>query len=193
MSDPMSDPMSPPDKPARALLRDQLRAKIRSIPDFPKPGILFRDITPLLADPISFTTAVDLHIRHIEDLGEQLDVVVGMESRGFLFGPIIAHRLGLAFVPARKPGKLPAPTVEECYELEYGTNTLQVHADAFADGARVLIVDDLLATGGTAGATARLVERLGGEVVACMFLIELLALEGRKPLAGYRVESLLEF
>ncbi len=173
--------------------RAMLRAKIRSIPDFPEPGILFRDITPVLADPVAFSTAVELHLHHIRDLAGQLDVIVGMESRGFLFGPILAHRLEVGFVPARKPGKLPAETIEERYALEYGVNALQLHADAFADGARVLIVDDLLATGGTAAAAARLVERLGGQVVACLFLIELLALGGREPLARYRVESLLEF
>jgi adenine phosphoribosyltransferase len=173
--------------------RALLRSKIRSIPDFPQPGILFRDITPVIADPVVFATAVELHLHHVHDLVGELDIVVGMESRGFLFGPIVAHRLGLGFVPARKPGKLPAATVEERYELEYGVNALQLHADAFGHGAKVLIVDDLLATGGTAAATARLVERLGGEVVACVFLIELLALAGREALAGYRVESLLEF
>lgn len=173
--------------------RAQLRSKIRSIPDFPQPGILFRDITPVLADPVAFEQAVDLHLHQIRDLFGKLDVIVGMESRGFLFGPILAHRLELGFVPARKPGKLPAETVEENYSLEYGVNTLQLHADAFGHGARVLIVDDLLATGGTAAAAARLVERLGGQVVACLFLIELTALAGREPLAPYRVESLLEF
>jgi adenine phosphoribosyltransferase len=181
--------MSIDNEQSRALLR----AKIRAIPDFPKAGILFRDITPVLADPVAFATAVELHLHHIHDLAGELDVVVGMESRGFLFGPILAHRLGVAFVPARKPGKLPAETVEERYDLEYGQNALQLHADAFAHAARVLIVDDLLATGGTAAATARLVTRLGGEVVATLFLIELLALGGRAQLEGYRVESLLEF
>jgi len=173
--------------------RALLRAKIRSIPDFPQPGILFRDITPVLADPVAFATAVELHVHHIHDLVGTVDVIVGIESRGFLFGPILANRLGLAFCPARKPGKLPAATIEERYQLEYGHNVLQLHADAFARGAKVLIVDDLLATGGTAAATARLIERLGGEVIACLFLIELLALGGRAALVDYRVESLLDF
>lgn len=173
--------------------RALLRAQIRSIPDFPQPGILFRDITPVLADPVTFALAVELHLHHVHDLAGSVEVIVGIESRGFLFGPILAHRLGLAFVPARKPGKLPAATVEERYELEYGHNALQLHADAFASGARVLIVDDLLATGGTAAATARLITRLGGEVIACLFLIELLALGGRSALTDYRVESLLDF
>jgi adenine phosphoribosyltransferase len=173
--------------------RALLRAKIREIPDFPQPGILFRDITPVLGDPLAFATAVELHLHHIRDLASTIDVIVGIESRGFLFGPILAHRLGLAFVPTRKPGKLPAATLEESYALEYGENVLQLHADAFPRGAKVLIVDDLLATGGTAAATGRLVARLGGEVVACLFLIELLALGGRATLTDYRVESLLEF
>jgi adenine phosphoribosyltransferase len=173
--------------------RALLRAKIREIPDFPQPGILFRDITPVLGDPLAFATAVELHLHHVRDLASTIDVIVGIESRGFLFGPILAHRLGLAFVPARKPGKLPAATLEESYALEYGENVLQLHADAFTRGAKVLIVDDLLATGGTAAATGRLVGRLGGEVVACMFLIELVALGGRTALADYRVESLLAF
>jgi adenine phosphoribosyltransferase len=173
--------------------RALLRAQIRSIPDFPQPGILFRDITPVLADPLAFATAVELHLHHIHDLAGTIDVIVGIESRGFLFGPILAHRLGLSFVPARKPGKLPAETVEESYELEYGRNALQLHADAFARGAKVLIVDDLLATGGTAAATARLITRLGGEVLGFVFLIELLALGGRSALGDYRVESLLSF
>lgn len=175
--------------------RDLLHAKIRSIPDFPQPGILFRDITPVLTDPLAFATAVELHLHHIRDIvdSDDIDVIVGIESRGFLFGPILAHRLGLSFVPARKPGKLPAATLEERYALEYGHNILQLHTDAFKRGANVLIVDDLLATGGTAAATARLVTRLGGHVLGCLFLIELLALEGRAALTGHRVETILEF
>jgi adenine phosphoribosyltransferase len=174
---------------ARALLRD----KIRSIPDFPQPGILFRDITPVLADPLAFATAVELHLHHIRDLADQIDVVVGMEARGFWFGPILAHRLGVAFVPARKPGKLPAETIAEDYSLEYAKNTLQVHADAIARSARVLIVDDLLATGGTAAATSKLIERLGGTILAQLFMIELVALGGRAAQGNVRVEALLRF
>ncbi|MCA9685448.1 MAG: adenine phosphoribosyltransferase [Myxococcales bacterium] len=192
--------MSIDNEQSRQLLRD----RVRSVPDFPSPGILFRDITPVLADPVAFTTAVELHLHHVRDLVGQLDLVVGMESRGFLFGPIIAHRLNLGFVPARKPGKLPAETIEERYDLEYGSNALQVHADAFSQvppppapppGARVLIVDDLLATGGTAAAAGKLVARLGGRVSAYLFLIELGALGGREALRATdpdaRVESLL--
>jgi adenine phosphoribosyltransferase len=188
-----------------------LRTKVRAIPDFPSPGILFRDITPLLADPLAFATAVELHVHHVADLASELDLIVGMESRGFLFGSVLAHRLDLGFVPARKPGKLPGATIEESYALEYGNNVLQMHADAIGHGARVLIVDDLLATGGTALATAKLVERLGGTVAACLFLIELEGLAGRETLsrpsegepssrrpagekvAGYRVESILRY
>lgn len=173
--------------------RELLRGKVRNIPDFPQPGILFRDITPVLGDPLAFATAVELHLHHIHDLADQLDVVVGIESRGFLFGPILAYRLGLSFVPARKPGKLPAATLEERYELEYGHNVLQLHADAFPRGAKVLLVDDLLATGGTAAATARLINRLGGEVLGCLFLIELLELGGRSALQDHRVEAILQF
>lgn len=182
--------MTTPDHEASLAL---LRAKVRAIPDFPSPGILFRDITPVLADPIAFATAVELHVHHVADIAGAIDLVVGMESRGFLFGSVLAHRLDLGFVPARKPGKLPASTIEESYALEYGNNVLQMHADALGRGARVLIVDDLLATGGTAAATAKLVERLGGEVVACLFLIELEGLAGRERLAGYRVESILRY
>jgi len=194
--------MSIDNEQSRQLLRD----KVRSIPDFPSPGILFRDITPVLADPAAFTTAVELHLHHVRDLVGEIDLVVGMESRGFLFGPILAHRLNVGFVPARKPGKLPAETIEERYDLEYGSNALQVHADAFDQvptppspppGARVLIVDDLLATGGTAAAAGKLVARLGGRVLAYLFLIELGALGGREALSAVdpaaRVESLLVY
>ncbi len=174
---------------ARALLRD----KVRSIPDFPSPGILFRDITPILADAQAFAAAVDLHEAEVRDLAGKIDVIVGMESRGFLFGPILANRMGVAFAPARKPGKLPAPTREASYALEYGTNTLQIHVDAFAPGARVLVVDDLLATGGTAAATGEIIEGLGGEIVAYLFLIELEALGGRARLGTTRIEALLRY
>ncbi|PRP97118.1 Adenine phosphoribosyltransferase [Enhygromyxa salina] len=173
--------------------RELLRSKIRSIPDFPSPGILFRDITPALADAEAFTAAVELHLHHIADLDGQLDAIVGMEARGFLFGPILAHRLNLAFVPARKPGKLPAETIAEDYALEYAKNTLQIHADALRPGARVLIVDDLLATGGTAAATTRLIERLGATVAAQLFMIELVALGGRAAQGDHRVEAVLQF
>ena len=173
--------------------RTRLRAKIRSIPDFPEPGILFRDITPVLADAALFRDAVELHLHHVRDLVDDIDVIVGMEARGFWFGPILAHRLGRAFVPARKPGKLPAETIAEQYALEYAKNTLQLHADALREGTRVLIVDDLLATGGTAAATVRLIERLGAKVVGELFMIELLGLGGREAQGNRRVEALLTF
>jgi adenine phosphoribosyltransferase len=171
----------------------QLRDKIRMIPDFPTDGILFRDITPVLADPVTFASAVELHLHRVRDLHGEIDAIVGMEARGFWFGPILAHRLGIGFVPARKPGKLPAATIAEDYALEYSSNTLQLHADALAKGARVLIVDDLLATGGTAAAATALIERLGGKVVAQLFMIELLGLGGRARQGNVRVEALLEF
>ena len=173
--------------------RAMLRAKIRSIPDFPSPGILFRDITPVLADAEAFAAAVELHVHHVRDLEGQVDAVIGMEARGFWFGPIVALRLGAAFVPARKPGKLPAQTIAEDYALEYAKNTLQVHADALGPGRRVLIVDDLLATGGTAAATAKLVGRLGATVVGQLFMIELVDLGGRALQVQPRVEALLQF
>lgn len=171
----------------------RVRERIRSVPDFPKPGILFRDITPVLADPATLVDALQLHRRAIADLEGQIDVVVGIESRGFLFGMALAERLGVGFVPVRKPGKLPAETVEVRYALEYGEDALQIHADALAPGDRVLIVDDLLATGGTADAARQLVERLGGTVLAALFLIELTGLQGRQRLSNLRVDTLLRF
>ena len=164
---------------------------IRGIPDFPKPGILFRDITPLLADSEGLAAAVDQLERWARERAP--DVVVGIESRGFIFGVPLALRLGVGFVPLRKPGKLPAETVRETYELEYGTDSLEIHADALASGQRVLIVDDLLATGGTAAAAARLVRRVGGQVEGLLFVIELAALEGRRLLEGETVHSLLSY
>jgi adenine phosphoribosyltransferase len=165
---------------------------VRSVPDFPQPGILFRDITPVLHDAAALDAAVQLHLERIADLGA-IDRVCGIESRGFLFGMALAHAIGAGFVPVRKPGKLPAATIEQTYALEYGHDRLQLHVDAVAAGDRVLVVDDLLATGGTAGAAARLVERLGGRVVACLFRIKLAALGGRARLASHRVESVLVY
>jgi len=173
-------------------LRTLVRRKIRDIPDFPSEGILFRDLTPVLADAEAFAAAIELHLHHIRDLAEQIDVVVGMEARGFWFGPILAHRLGCGFVPARKPGKLPAETISEDYALEYANNTLQLHADALEAGTRVLIVDDLLATGGTAAATTKLIERLGAKVLAQIFAVELVGLGGRAAQGETRVEALLQ-
>ncbi len=170
---------------------DDLKSYIREVPDFPKPGILFYDITTLLADPLALRMTVDRFVWLFAE--KRVDKVVGMESRGFLFGPIVAYDLLAGFVPVRKPGKLPAQTVETRYELEYGSDALQMHADAIAPGERVLIVDDLIATGGTARATAELVESSGGEVVGFGFIIELGFLGGRGKLAGYDVESLIVY
>jgi adenine phosphoribosyltransferase len=162
---------------------------IRAVPDFPKHGILFRDITPLLRDPAAFRHTIELLAARVDPP----DAVVAIESRGFLFGAGLALRWGVPLVPARKFGKLPGRTVREIYSLEYGEDTLEIHADALASGERVVIVDDLLATGGTAAATARLVAQLGGRVSALLFVIELSGLGGRAMLAEHPVEALLEF
>jgi adenine phosphoribosyltransferase len=168
-----------------------LRAFIRDIPDFPGPGVMFKDITPLMANAQAFDEA----IRQLADLARPLEpeVVIGAEARGFLLGPALARELGAGFVLARKPGKLPHETVSAEYELEYGTDALELHTDAVAAGARVLVHDDLLATGGTAKALCDLVEMVGGDVVACGFLIELTFLRGRSRLAGYDVEALIAY
>jgi adenine phosphoribosyltransferase len=168
-----------------------LASSIRDIPDFPKPGILFKDITTLLKDGESFRAAVD----GLDDkIGKRaVDVVVGMESRGFIFGAPIAYKRGVGFVPVRKLGKLPADVVSVEYDLEYGSATLEMHKDGIKPGAKVLIVDDLLATGGTVAGTIELVKQLKGEIVACAFLIELTALHGRDKLGGYDVVTLLSY
>jgi adenine phosphoribosyltransferase len=170
---------------------NDLKSFIREVPDFPKPGILFYDITTLLKDPLGLRMAVDRFAWLFT--GRQVDKVVGMESRGFMFGPVVAYDLNAGFVPVRKPGKLPAETVEQSYDLEYGKDTVEMHRDAISAGERVLIVDDLVATGGTAEATARLVEQLGGEVVGMGFIVELTFLDPRSRLGGYRVESLIQY
>lgn len=170
-------------------LKSALRQTIRDIPDFPKPGILFKDITPILADPKLFRATID-HFAE-QYAGEHVDVVVGMESRGFLFGAPLALELSAAFAPARKPGKLPYQSVGVEYELEYGSARLEMHIDAIKPGQRVLIIDDLLATGGTAKATVDLIQRLGGKVLAACFVVELGFLDGRQALAGTTVDSIL--
>jgi adenine phosphoribosyltransferase len=170
---------------------DHLKAKIRHVPDFPKAGILFYDITTLLQDPAGFRMAIDSLALPFMDQG--IDVVVGIESRGFIFGSVVADRLGAGFTPVRKPGKLPSTTVRATYDLEYGTDSLEIHHDAVRNGQRVLIVDDLLATGGTAAATTDLVKRLGGHVHALAFLIELVALSGRTKLPDETVHSVLKY
>ncbi len=170
---------------------EDLRAKIREIPDFPKPGILFYDITTLLKDPAGFREAIDLMLEPYRD--EKIDIVVGMESRGFIFSAPMAYHLGAGFVPVRKLGKLPAEVISVEYALEYGSNTLEIHRDAIEPGQRVLIVDDLLATGGTVRGTIELVERLRGDVVGLAFLVELSFLKGRDRLAGHRVTSVITY
>lgn len=172
-------------------LAERLRRSIRDIPDFPKPGIIFKDITPILADSELFTTVVD-HLAAAHG-GEAIDRVVGIESRGFLFAAPLALRLGAGFVPVRKPGKLPYRTVRIDYALEYGTDALEAHEDAIRPGDRVLLVDDLLATGGTAAAAAQLVERLGGRVVAASFVVELGFLDGRARLGTVPVRTIVTF
>jgi len=170
---------------------DDLKSKIRHVPDFPKAGILFYDITTLLQEAAGFRMAIDSLALPFKDQG--IDVVVGIESRGFIFGAAVADRIGAGFTPVRKPGKLPSKTVRATYDLEYGTDALEIHHDAVSEGQRVLIVDDLLATGGTARATTDLVKRLGGTVHALAFLIELVALNGRAKLPGENVHTVLKY
>ncbi len=164
---------------------------IRNVPDFPKPGILFRDITPVFRQPEALRQVINLMTDHADTLGAE--VIVGIESRGFLLGVPVALELGVPFSIVRKLGKLPADTISEEYALEYGTNTVEIHTDAVEKGQRVVIVDDLLATGGTAAASARLIERLGGIVAGYCFMIELTDLQGRHNLIGYPVHALIEY
>jgi adenine phosphoribosyltransferase len=169
-----------------------LRDRIFDIPDFPEKGVVFRDITPLLLDPKYFAEAIRQMVEKAKKL--KPDVIVGIDSRGFIFGPPVAQKLKIGFVPARKVNKLlPRETVEETYALEYGTDGVKMHADSVKPGDRVLIIDDLIATGGTARATAKLVEKLGGKVVAFLFLVELSYLNPRQKLKGFRVISLVKF
>ncbi len=167
-----------------------LASRIRDVPDFPKEGILFKDITTLLRDPEAFRVAIDRLVEAYH--GSRPDVVAATEARGFIFGAPLAYALNAGFVPVRKPGKLPIETISIQYSLEYGENALEIHRDAIAPGQRVLIVDDLLATGGTIGATVDLVERLGGEIIGIAFLIELRELGGKQRLSRYNVTSLIE-
>jgi adenine phosphoribosyltransferase len=168
-----------------------LKTYIRHVPDFPKAGILFYDITTLLQDPVGLRVAIDSIAGPFAD--QKIDLVVGIESRGFIFGAPVADRLGTGFAPVRKPGKLPSTCIRESYALEYGTDTLEIHEDAVKPGQRVLIVDDLLATGGTARATSELVKKLGGTVHGLAFLIELVALNGRSRLTGENVHASLQY
>ena len=164
---------------------------IREVPDFPKPGIMFKDITPLLGNPTVFHKVIDELVRHYKY--EAIDVVTGIEARGFIFATAIAYRLGAAFVPIRKKGKLPAETHEVTYELEYGRDTVEIHKDAFPKYSRVLICDDLLATGGTLAASIELIEKLEGHIVGVAVLMELLALNGREKMPNYDIFSLIKY
>jgi adenine phosphoribosyltransferase len=170
---------------------DSIRKAIRDIPDFPRPGIVFKDITPLLGDGPLFAKTIDVLAERYRD--QKIDMVLGIESRGFIVGAALAYKLGAGFCVVRKPGKLPYDTHSASYELEYGTDSLEIHIDAIAQNARVLIVDDLIATGGTAAATAQLASKLGGEVVECAFVIELSFLKGRDKLQPYGVFSLVQY
>ncbi|NJL11887.1 MAG: adenine phosphoribosyltransferase [Microscillaceae bacterium] len=174
-------------------LEEIFKDHIRDVPDFPKPGILFKDITTLLKHPQLLQMAGNDLVRLALELELKIDIVAGIESRGFMFGMFLAERLQAGFVPIRKPGKLPAATHAQSYALEYGTDTLHIHQDAIPSGAKVIIHDDLLATGGTAAAAAHLVEKAGGKVVQLSFLIELAFLNGRQPLEGYSVGSVIKY
>jgi adenine phosphoribosyltransferase len=170
---------------------EPLKALIRTVPDFPKPGILFYDITTLLKDPKGFAALIDALAQYYID--KDIDLVLGIEARGFIFGPALAYRLNAGFVPVRKPRKLPGPTARVTYDLEYGSDTLEIHQDAIEPGQRVVLVDDLLATGGTMEATIKLVQQLGGEIAGLGFAIELDFLRGRDRLRDYDVFSLLHY
>ncbi len=170
---------------------ERLKAHIRNIPDFPKPGIQFKDITPLIKNPMMLRLAVNQLIHPF--LGEEITAIVGMEARGFIFGSLAAWEMGISFVPLRKPGKLPYDIQSISYELEYGSASLEVHTDALDSNDKVLLVDDLIATGGTAAASCQLIEKLGAEVFACAFVVELDDLNGRELLSQYQVHSLVHY
>lgn len=176
---------------ARRKVMKKIEEYVRSIPDFPEKGIIFRDITTVLGDNEGFSLAIDSYQEMLKDL--EFDVVVGLESRGFMFGTPIAYNMKKAFVPIRKKGKLPCETISEEYELEYGKAEIEVHVDAIKKGQKIVIIDDLIATGGTVEAAIKLIEKLGGEVVACVFLIELVDLKGREKLKGYPVKSIITY
>jgi adenine phosphoribosyltransferase len=178
-------------EPKRAADCEHLKSLVREVPDFPKKGILFYDITTLLKDKVGFATLIDALSEHYLDV--KIDLVLAIEARGFIFGPALAYRLNAGFVPIRKPGKLPAATVQWKYELEYGLDTLEIHKDAIQPGQRVIIVDDLLATGGTANACMQLAKSLGAEVAGLGFVVELDFLSGRKKFDGTEVFSLLHY
>lgn len=169
----------------------QVEKYIRSIPDFPEPGIIFRDLTTVMQEPDGLQAAVSSMKEKIQDI--DFDVVAGLEARGFMFGTPIAYDMKKAFVPIRKKGKLPCETISETYELEYGSAEIEIHTDAIEPGQKVVIVDDLIATGGTVSAAIKLIERLGAEVVGCVFLVELAGLKGREALKGYNVEAVITY
>ena len=177
--------------PTKPIDCEPLKQLIRTVPDFPKPGILFYDITTLLKDKSGFAQLIDALAQHY--IGRKIDLVLGIEARGFIFGPALAYRLNAGFVPVRKPGKLPAPTARVSYDLEYGTDALEIHMDAIAPGQNVVLVDDLLATGGTMEATVKLVKQLGGVIAGLGFAIELDFLKGRERFKEYDVFSLLHY
>jgi adenine phosphoribosyltransferase len=168
-----------------------LKELVRDIPDFPKKGIIFKDITPVLQNPAGLKEVVDKFSEHYAN--QKIDVIVGAEARGFLFGPAVAINIGAGFVPVRKPGKLPYETASKTYDLEYGTDTLEIHKDAVKAGDNVLMMDDLLATGGTMAASCELVESLGGKITGCAFLIELGFLNGKEKLSQYDIFSLIQY
>jgi adenine phosphoribosyltransferase len=170
---------------------NDIKKLIRDIPDFPKKGIVFKDITPLLGDPKGFRRTIEAMAAKLD--GKPVKKVVGIESRGFIFGSALAHELSLGFVPARKPGKLPYTTVREAYALEYGTDAIEMHSDAIGPGEKVVLIDDLLATGGTLGACAKLVKNVGGDAVAAIVVVELSFLKGRERLAGLETHALLSY
>jgi adenine phosphoribosyltransferase len=168
-----------------------LKDTIRSIPDWPIQGVIFRDLTTLMQDPQAFKASCDLLFDRYKDM--DIDKIVGIDARGFVFGAVLAYKLGIGFVPVRKKGKLPAKTMQETYSLEYGEDTLEIHEDAIKPGERVIIVDDLIATGGTVGATVSLVKKLGADILECAFVVELPDLKGREQIKGCKVYSLTEF
>ena len=170
---------------------ERIKRKVRSIPDWPIKGVIFRDITTLLQDPTTFKEICDLFYNRY--VNEKVDKIVGIDARGFLFGAVLAYKLGIGFIPVRKKGKLPYKTVGESYTLEYGEETVEIHADAIQQGERIVIVDDLMATGGTISAAVNLVEKLGGDIMECAFVIELPDLKGRQKIANQTIYSILEF
>ena len=170
---------------------ESIKSKIRTVPNWPKKGIMFRDITTLVKDPEGLKETIDLLYERYKD--KKIDKVVGIESRGFIFGAPLAYLLGCGFVPVRKPGKLPADCISEEYTLEYGTDKIEIHKDAIDKGEKILIIDDLIATGGTISAAVSLVKKLGGEVVECAFIVDLVDLKGRDKLTGEKVYSVVEF